>query len=154
MDKQEFRKKLLNFIFGTITFFIIVIFLVFLSVKLWPLQFMESVETSVNRMNSLALKVYQMGSPESAIEIFKDTVREMQKIKVKTAGSPQLNDYLDFQIGIAHARLFKLYTLIGNNQLAEQEYYMATKLIGSRYGLGNKEDLMKFIETLDKKIKL
>jgi hypothetical protein len=146
-------KKILNVVFGFTVFFLLVTFLIFIAVKLWPLQFMENIEVSVERMNSVALIVYSKGGPELAIDAFISTIGEMKKLRTRVYGNKQLSTYLDIQTGIAHARLFKLYTLINNNQLAEQEFVLASRMIGKKYKIKTKEQMLNFVETLDKIIK-
>jgi hypothetical protein len=149
MDNPN-KKGILNIVFVIFVSMAVVLFFVLLYIRMSPLRFMEDVSVSIKRLNDIGLKVYQSGNNAAAEIALSKVIDELVKIKPYTKGDKELAKYYDFELGLAHARLFKTYLEAGRLTEANKEYENAINLISRTYPIANQEELIKLVDLLSK----
>jgi hypothetical protein len=134
-----------------IAFIIFLIMLTVISIKLWPLQFMENVGVSIKRLDSVTSRIYMLGNYSTSVEALKGLTDELQKLQPTTRNNRQLNNYLEVELGLTHARLSKLYYENKETQLSEQEFKKAQKYLKGTYSINSMGDLLMFVNANDPK---
>jgi hypothetical protein len=146
---KSLLKNLEKIVFVFITFVIFIIMLTMISVKLWPLQFMENVGVSIKRLDSITTKIYRLGNYSSSVEALKGFTDELYRLQPSIRRNRQLNTYLEIELGLTHARLCKLYFDNKETDLSDQEFKKSQKYLKGIYNINTMQDLITFVAAND-----
>lgn len=104
----------------------------------------------VANLEELTFKIYSTGNYNNSIIALHD-LSDRLEIYVKTLHHTNPN-YAIFinDLVLTHGRLFLVYQRNGEQNLAEQEYQKAMKLIDKRWDIKSEKQLKDMIETIDR----
>ncbi len=149
MKNADVWQYVIRGFYALTSFIMIMVLVIIIVIKLWPLQFMEKVETSIKRTELIVDDLYAVGNYNTSVVALSRFSNELYRLKPYAKTNKKLDQYLNEELGITHARLFKLYTGAGEDKIADLEFRKAFVYLGKKYRLNSKNEMLQFIEQID-----